>query len=127
MRKRKPPIWLIAALLLAALGAAFLSQRAQHHPYLVFQATESLQMVFLQRGHGLIRDCETTTNRIADAVLGQCSTCRLVKKRCLDELDSRQRKILSGQPLDIPVMRTPGGVVAFLSSTPGFAQDVCRE
>lgn len=127
MRKRKAPIWLIAALLFSALGAVFLSHRAQYHPYLVFQATESLQMVFLQRAHGLSRDCETTANRIADAVLGQCSMCRLLEKHCLEQLDSRQRKILSGQPLDIPVMRAPGGVVAFLSSTPGFAQEVCRE
>jgi UDP-GlcNAc:undecaprenyl-phosphate/decaprenyl-phosphate GlcNAc-1-phosphate transferase len=127
MRKRKTSIWLIAALLLAALGGVSLSQRTQYHPYLVFQATESLQMVFLQRGHGLSGDCETAVNRIADAVLGQCRTCRLVEKRCLEQLDSRQRKILSGQPLDIPVMRTPGGAVAFLSTTPGFAQEVCRE
>jgi UDP-GlcNAc:undecaprenyl-phosphate/decaprenyl-phosphate GlcNAc-1-phosphate transferase len=127
MRKRKAPTWLIATLLLAALGAMFLSHRAQHHPYLVFQATESLQMVFLQRGQSLDTECEATANRIADAVVRECSTCRLVEKRCLDQLDSRQRKILSGQPLDIPVMRTPGGVVAFLSTTPGFAQEACRE
>ncbi len=107
--------------------AGFLSHRAQFHPYLVFQATESLQMVFLQRGHALAGECEAAAERVAAAVLRECSTCRLVEKRCLDQLDSRQRKILGGQPLDIPVMRTPGGVVAFLSTTPGFAQEVCRE
>lgn len=127
MRKRKPPTWLVGTLLAAAAIAVLLSQKTQHHPYLVFQAAESLQVVFLQRAHGLSGDCETTANRIAEAVLGQCSTCRLVEKRCLDQLDPRQRKILSGQPLDIPVMRTPGGVVAFLSTTPGFAHEVCRE
>jgi UDP-N-acetylmuramyl pentapeptide phosphotransferase/UDP-N-acetylglucosamine-1-phosphate transferase len=114
----------MAAVLLAA---AILTHRPQHHPYLVFQAAESLQMVFLQRSHGLSRDCEATADRVAEAVLRRCSTCRLLEKRCLDELNTRQRKILSGQPLDIPVMRTPGGAVAFLSSTPGFAQEVCRE
>jgi UDP-N-acetylmuramyl pentapeptide phosphotransferase/UDP-N-acetylglucosamine-1-phosphate transferase len=117
----------VSALLALVVVAAVLSHRSQHHPYLVFQATESLQMVFLQRGHGLSRDCEATADRIAEAVSRQCSTCRLVEKRCLDALDTRQRKILSGQALDIPVMRNPSGAVAFLSTTPGLAQEVCRE
>ena len=64
---------------------------------------------------------------VAEAVLRHCSTCRLVEKRCLESLDTRQRKILSGQALDIPVMRSPGGAVAFLSPTPGLAQEVCRQ
>jgi UDP-N-acetylmuramyl pentapeptide phosphotransferase/UDP-N-acetylglucosamine-1-phosphate transferase len=127
MRRRRAPIWLASALLALVVVAGVLSHREQHHPYLVFQATESLQMVFLQRDHGLSRDCEATVDRIAEAVLRQCSTCRLVEKRCLDTLDTRQRKILSGQALDIPVMRNPGGAVAFLSTTPGFAHEVCRE
>src|SRR5262245_49279782 len=127
MRKRKAPVWLVTAVLAVLVAAGVVSRRAQHHPYLIFQATESLQMVFLQRPHGQSGDCETTTNRIADAVVRECSTCRLVEKRCLEQLDPRQRKILSGQPLDVPVMRTPGGVVAFLSTSPGFAQEVCGE
>jgi UDP-N-acetylmuramyl pentapeptide phosphotransferase/UDP-N-acetylglucosamine-1-phosphate transferase len=93
----------------------------------VFEAAESLRIVFLQRSQGLRQDCEATTNRVAEAVLGQCSSCRLLEKICLETLDTRQRKILSGQPLDIPVMRTPGGAVAFLSATPGLAQEVCGE
>jgi UDP-N-acetylmuramyl pentapeptide phosphotransferase/UDP-N-acetylglucosamine-1-phosphate transferase len=84
-------------------------------------------MVFLQRGHALAGDCEAAVERVAAAVLRECGTCRLVEKRCLEALDTRQRKILSGQALDIPVMRNPGGVVAFVSSTPGFAHEVCRE
>jgi len=127
MRRKKIPVWLLSALLVAALVAGFLSQRTQFHPYLVFQATDTLKIVFLQRGQALSRECEATANRVAEAVLAQCGICRLLEKRCLDKLDSRQRKILSGQPLDIPVMRTPGGAVAFLSSAPDFAQEVCRE
>ena len=127
MRHRRIPVWLVSALLALVVAAGVLSHREQHHPYLVFQATESLQMVFLQRGHGLSRDCEATVDRIAEAVLGQCGTCRLVEKRCLEQLDPRQRKILSGQALDIPVMRNPSGAVAFLSTTSGLAQEVCRE
>ena len=127
MPKRKAPTWIVAALIVAVVFAAWFAQRTQHHPYLVFQATESLRMIFLQRGHILPRDCEATVDRIAEAFLRQCSTCRLVEKRCLESLDPRQRKILSGQALDIPVMRNPGGAVAFLSSTPGLAQEVCRE
>lgn len=127
MRKRHNSFPLAVAVLFAAAAAAWISQRDQHYPYLVFQASESLQMVFLQRSHRVRSDCEATSNRVAEAVLGQCGGCRLVEKRCLATLDSRQRKILSGQPLDIPVMRTPGGTVAFLSTTPGLAQEVCRQ
>jgi UDP-N-acetylmuramyl pentapeptide phosphotransferase/UDP-N-acetylglucosamine-1-phosphate transferase len=127
MRRRKIRTWSIVALAAMLLIAGLTSYRVQHHPYLVFQATGSLQMVFLQRGHGLIGECEAAIERVAAAVLRVCSTCRLVEKRCLEELDTRQRKILSGQALDIPVMRNPGGAVAFLSSTPGLAQEVCRE
>src|SRR5688572_25360249 len=124
MRKRKRPIWFAIALLIAAVAVAFLAHRPQHYPYLVFQATESLQMILMQRGHGLNKDGEATADRVAEAVLLQCSACRLVEKRCLEQLDTRQRKILSGQALDIPVMRNPGGAVAFLSTTPGLAQEV---
>src|SRR5688572_691888 len=127
MRKRSNSLSIAAALLFATAVALWFSQRNQHYPYLVFEAAESLRIVFLQRSQGLRRDCEATTNRVAEAVLAQCSTCRLLEKRCLETLDTRQRKILSGQPLDIPVMRTPGGAVAFLSATPGLAQEVCGE
>jgi UDP-GlcNAc:undecaprenyl-phosphate/decaprenyl-phosphate GlcNAc-1-phosphate transferase len=127
MRKRINFLSLAVTLLFAAAVIAWFSQRNQYHPYLVFQATDSLRVVFLQRGQGLQRDCEAATSRVAEAVLHQCSSCRLLERRCLDTLDTRQRKILSGQPLDIPVMRTPAGAVAFLSATPGLAQEVCSQ
>lgn len=126
-RKKALPFWLVVTLLIAAAAAAFLAQRTQYHPYVVFQATDTLRMVFIQRGQALRHDCEAIADRVAEAVRAQCATCRVVEKLCLDQLDSRQRKILSGQPLDIPVMRAPGGAVAFLSSTPAFAGEVCRE
>jgi UDP-N-acetylmuramyl pentapeptide phosphotransferase/UDP-N-acetylglucosamine-1-phosphate transferase len=127
MRRRKLPGWLVLTLLFAAAVAAFLSQRAQHHPYLVFQASDTLQIAFLQRSHGLQKDCEATARSMAEAMLAHCTSCRLIENRCLDQLDSRQRKILSGHPVDVPVMRVPGGAVAFLSSVPGIAHEVCRD
>jgi len=126
MRRRRIPWWAVATLLVAVLAAGLLSQRAQYYPYLVFQAGDALQVAFLQRARGLERECEATADRMAQAMLAQCSTCRLVEQRCLDALDPRQRKILSGQPVDIPVMHTPGGAVAFLSREPGVADEACR-
>jgi UDP-N-acetylmuramyl pentapeptide phosphotransferase/UDP-N-acetylglucosamine-1-phosphate transferase len=60
-------------------------------------------------------------------MLAQCGNCRLLERWCLEQLDPRHRKILSGLPVDVPVMRVPGGAVAFLSNGPGDALDICRE
>lgn len=127
MRRRTFRLWLVVALVSAAVAAGFLVQRTSYHPYVVIQAGESLQIAFLQRPQRGELECRAVTGRMIGAMLAQCPNCRLLENRCLEELDSRQRKILSGQPLDIPVMRTPQGAVAFLSSAPGVAQEICKQ
>lgn len=126
--KRIPYFCIATALVLAVILWGLLAPREpQYHPYVVVQATESLRITFLQRALRSANQCRATVKRVADAMLAQCSTCRLLENHCLDKLDPRQRKILSGQALDIPVARTFGGVVAFQSSMPELAQQVCRE
>jgi UDP-N-acetylmuramyl pentapeptide phosphotransferase/UDP-N-acetylglucosamine-1-phosphate transferase len=117
----------VVALLLGVLLAAVHFQRAQFHPYVVFNAGDALQLVFLNHARGSEAECRAVTARIIRAVRTQCPGCRPLQNLCLDALDTRQRKILSGQPLDIPVMRTAEGAVAFLSTAPDIAHSVCRE
>jgi UDP-N-acetylmuramyl pentapeptide phosphotransferase/UDP-N-acetylglucosamine-1-phosphate transferase len=83
--------------------------------------------MFVNRAYDTSARCEATATRIVQAMLSYCDTCRVVERRCLDNLDPRQRKILNGNPVDVPVMRTLGGVIAFASGTPALALEVCRE
>lgn len=126
---RRASIWVIAAILagIAIVSSLFYRQAPQLHSYVVVQATESLRITFLQRIHPSRERCQETAKRIAQTMLAQCTSCRLVENRCLDQLDARQRKILSGQALDIPVMRIPGGAVAFMSDASDVATQACRE
>ena len=126
MKARRVSAWTVAVVLLGLLAAVVLP-RPQFHPYVVFQAGEALQIAFLNHARGSEGECRAVTGRIAKAVQSQCPGCRQVQSLCLDTLDVRQRKILSGQPLDIPVMRTAEGAVAFLANTPDIAHSVCRE
>lgn len=126
---RRAALWTGIALLVVLVIAAGLMQRVpQLHAYVEVQGPESLRITFLQRqSHGSYDLCQATVGRIARTMKAQCPNCRVLEKRCLDQLDARQRKILSGQPLDIPVMRMPGGVVAFMSGEPGLADKTCQE
>ncbi len=64
---------------------------------------------------------------VSEALLGQCTVCRIVEARCLEKLDPIQRKFLHGQPVDVPTMRIPEGAIAFFSSTSELALQTCRE
>lgn len=121
-------LWGIIASLLAVVVGGVLSDRApRFHPYVVFQATNALQVIFVKRAHDTGAQCEATATRIVENMLARCATCSLVERRCLDKLDPRQRKILNGHPVDVPVMRTLGGAIAFASSTPALALEACLE
>lgn len=121
--------WAAAACLLALLllGGVFLADTPKHHGYAAFQVSESLKVVFLQHGQPTKQRCEAVMDPIVKTMLDQCGNCRLLERWCLDQLDPRHRKILSGLPVDVPVVRAPGGAVAFLSNVPGDALEICRE
>jgi len=119
--------WAIAIGILAAvLAGSFFAGRSTFHPYVVYRTPESLEVQFLYGGERSKGQCEAVVTAIVEHMRAQCGNCRLLEQWCLDELDSRQRKILSGLPVDIPVMRVPGGAIAFLSKSPEVALEVCQ-
>jgi lipopolysaccharide/colanic/teichoic acid biosynthesis glycosyltransferase len=85
-----------------------------------------MQIAFLHGTHRDRRECGAIASRIVAAMSPRCPTCRVVENRCLDQVDARQRDILTGRA-DLPVMRTPKGAIAFISRAPGLAEEVCRE
>lgn len=126
--KGRPLVWIFGGVLLTALLVGVLTTRApQFYSYVVFETVDSLQLVFLQRARTTRSECENVGKRIADAMQANCTFCRLAETWCLETLDTRQRKLLSGQPVDVPVVRMPHGVIAFMSGKPEFAHEACRE
>ena len=118
--------WAVAAgLLVLLLASGFLAWLPKFHPYIVFQAPGALEIQFLHGGQPSRRRCEAVVSSIVGTMRAQCGECRLIEQWCLDQLDSRQRKILSGMPVDVPVMRVPGGAVVFLSNSPDLALETC--
>jgi UDP-N-acetylmuramyl pentapeptide phosphotransferase/UDP-N-acetylglucosamine-1-phosphate transferase len=128
MRQASILRWVIAIGLLATLIAAGLYRSSSSfHPYVVYQTPEALQVQFLHSAQPTRRQCEAVVDAIVKNMRVQCVNCSLIEQWCLDRLDSRQRKILSGLPVDVPVMRVPGGAVAFLASSPQVALEVCQQ
>ena len=127
IRHRKFSRWAYAAGLLALLlGGAFLLSGQNFHPYVVFQTPESIEAVFIHGSQPTRQRCDAVVDRIVEAMNAHCSDCRLKERHCLDKLDARQRKILSGLPVDVPVLRVPGGAIALLSNVPDIALGICQ-
>jgi len=127
IRQRKISRWAYAAGLLAILlGGAFLLSAQNFHPYVVFQTPESIEAVFIHGSQPTRQRCDAVVDRIVEAMNAHCSDCRLQERHCLDKLDARQRKILSGLPVDVPVLRVPGGAIALLSNVPDIALGICQ-
>lgn len=118
----------IGALLLAliAVGALY-EARPQFFPYVALQSGEPLQIQFLQHAVRERKQCEARVKMVADALMGQCTACRILEARCLEKLDPIQRKFLHGQPVNVPTMRIPEGAIAFFAATPELALQTCRE
>lgn len=118
----------IALLVFIAAFWAILNQRSPlSHMYVVVRASDSLKIEFLQPDPQSVDHCRALANRVAETMLAQCAACRVLVSRCLGKLDARQSSILSGQPVDMPVMRTPTGTVAFISEQPELANAACQE
>ncbi len=127
-RKRLSILLGIGALLLALLAAgAIYERRPQFFPYVVLQSGEPLQVRFLQHAVPERKQCDARVKMVSQALLGQCTVCRIVEARCLEKLDPIQRKFLHGQPVDVPTMRVPEGAIAFFAATPELALQACRE
>jgi UDP-N-acetylmuramyl pentapeptide phosphotransferase/UDP-N-acetylglucosamine-1-phosphate transferase len=114
-------------LLLILLGLVLTERAPKFHPYVAFQASDAIQVNLLQQPHRDKAQCQAAVERMVQAMRTVCSICRVVESRCLDTLDSRQRKIISRRPVDVPVIHTPNASVAFMSSTPEFSLQACLE
>src|SRR5688572_8821444 len=120
--------WFVVLSVLALLTAAtLLLKPTQFHPVLVFKIADSLQITFVQEAKASRNQCEGNVTRITKALQQNCPICRLLENRCIENLDPLQRKILGGQPIDAPVMRVPGGAIAFSGAAMDFAFHACRE
>jgi UDP-N-acetylmuramyl pentapeptide phosphotransferase/UDP-N-acetylglucosamine-1-phosphate transferase len=127
MTKTRISRWAVAiglVLLLAASG--MVAWAPGFHPYVVYQTPEPLKVEFLYDAQPTRLQCEAMVAAIVKNMQAKCGNCRLLEQWCLDELNPRQRKILSGQPVDIPVMRVPGGAIAIHSKSPEVALEVCQ-
>jgi len=128
MTQAKVSRWAIAiALLVLVIAAGFHRSPASFHPYVVYLTPEALEVQFLHGAHPTRRQCDAVVDAIVKSMRDQCANCTLLEQWCLDRLDPRQRKILSGLPVDVPVMRVPGGAVAFLSGSPQVALEICQQ
>lgn len=127
LRHRTSLAFIVVTLLGIIAGGVYLQSGPAFYPYVLFRANETLQITFLQQPRPRQEECQATVARMVAALRSQCADCAILKSRCLEQLDTRQRKILSGQPVDVPVMRMRDGAAAFMGRSPGFALDVCKE
>ncbi len=120
--------WAVVSLVIAlCLGATVVLQPKQFHPIVIFSISEPLQITFLQEGKATRNQCEANIARVTNSLLQNCPACRLLENRCVEKLDPLQRKILNGLPVDAPVMRVPGGAIAFAGVAKDFAMHACKE
>ena len=119
---------LLLAVLLILFGAlAVFQPPTRHYAYMIIEAPENLGITFLLNGRGRAADCEATIASLASAMLASCPTCRIKQLQCLMELDSAQQRLHSGEPLDTPSARLPGGVASYAAPNPATALAACRE
>ena len=120
--------WIIVSIFVAlCFGATAVLQPKQFHPLVVFSVSEPLQITFLQEGKVTRNQCEANIGRMTQSLLQNCPACRLLENRCVEKLNPLQRKILNGLPVDAPVMRVPGGAIAFAGVAKDFAMHACKE
>jgi len=125
---RKTALILTCVLIVGVIVAGTLyERRPQFYPYVALQAGDALQIRFLRYGVADGKRCETRVKRVVDAALGKCPECRIVEARCLEKLSPRLRKILYGQPIDVPTMRMPEGAIAFIAPSAELALQSCLE
>jgi UDP-N-acetylmuramyl pentapeptide phosphotransferase/UDP-N-acetylglucosamine-1-phosphate transferase len=128
--QKQKAVWfwtIVSSLIAVCLGAAVMLQPKQFHPIVVFSIAEPLQIAFLQEGKATRKQCEANVGRVTESLRQNCPTCRLLENRCVEKLDPLQRKILNGLPVDAPVMRVPGGAIAFTGVAKDFAMHACKE
>lgn len=125
--KHRISIAFIGTLLLATFWLAVYQRPAPHHPYVVIEGPEKLQITFLLASRPRAADCEATTANIANVTQATCLACRVTQQQCLQSLGATQQRYLSTAPLDSPSVQMSTGVVVYSSPNAELSLAACRE
>jgi UDP-GlcNAc:undecaprenyl-phosphate GlcNAc-1-phosphate transferase len=125
-KKARTPI--AAAILYIAVVAVttFLHGRI-YYPHVVVEAEGGIKLEFLQAGLRSERACNDAATNVADTIRIGCPSCRVAARACPEKLGPMQAKLISGDPIEMPVSRLPRGVVAYASADAALALAACRE
>jgi FlaA1/EpsC-like NDP-sugar epimerase len=110
------------------LGAVYLLiGTAAYYPHVVIEASDGLNLTFLQTPRPSADECESASASIVNLVKTGCRTCRLVAQECITALTPEQVTLLSEVPLQIPSVRLPDGVVTYSAPDETYALAACKE
>jgi len=117
----------VATLLTAVIGAARFFRGQVYYPHVVVEPIENVRLEFLQEGLPNGEDCKAAAALIANAIRGSCPTCRVAVQQCPGRLEPEREKLLSEEPVAMPISRLPHGVLAYISDNEGLALAACQE
>jgi FlaA1/EpsC-like NDP-sugar epimerase len=115
-----------AAALLVGVALLFTNSES-HHPYVVFEAPENLKITFLHTSRKNAAECESATANVVNLIQTGCRACRLATQQCLRTLTPDQARLLSDQPLPIPSIGLPDGIVTYAAPNDAYALAACKE
>jgi UDP-N-acetylmuramyl pentapeptide phosphotransferase/UDP-N-acetylglucosamine-1-phosphate transferase len=121
------PIVLACLLVAAVAGAQHYLLGRLYYPNVVIKTQDNMSLEFLNEGVTRVEDCEAATDMIANTIRASCPMCSVTQQQCPAELESRQRRLLSDEPIETPSSRLPKGVVAYISDNRELALAACRE
>lgn len=121
-------LWGVTLLVIIFLVAAVSLQNPRtHYPEVIIQASDTVQVTMLLQSHSSDTQCMTATRTVVSAMKNSCPDCAVIQARCLDSLNPRQRMLLAGQTVDVPVMRIARGVLTFESADSSIAAQTCLD
>lgn len=125
-KQLRPAFWVLCIIVASLAAASFLLDKPRsHYPKVTLQSGNDLQMRFLHRPYADATACEMTVSKVVTAIKRVCPACTIVEQRCLQKLNPRQKLLLDGAVVDVPVMRLPSAVLLFEAADPAIAQQIC--
>lgn len=127
MKRLQPGFWAIGLILAALTAAALLLHKPRvHYPEVVMQVGNTLRVGFLQQAHPQLAQCETVVRTMAEAMKKSCTDCSTLEQHCIEKLSPRQKLLLEGASVDVPVIRLPRSVITFEATDLAIAQQTCK-
>lgn len=119
-------LWGVVLVVIALTAAAISLPRPRaHHPEVVMQGSDTIRLAMLLQSQPSAAQCTAITRVVTTTMQNFCPDCTIVQARCLDNLSPRQRMLLAGQAVDVPVMRIARGVLTFEATDPVIAAQTC--